>query len=213
MACSYLSKEEHNFTCFAKACVDLITLPLIDILFGLIKPIDLYNEISKSSLLIGKSKLNEAQSKLCLISPPKLPNYNQFDVTLLYTLIRNLCSSLKPTRGWGKVPKPTDTQIGDDIERLRLFRNNYFAHAKSTAMSDVEFGVLWKNLKSVLLRIQTYTIAWSNTNYEQKLTEIESCRYGYEDREKYKSFLEATLYTLKQAEDMGKYILDKNKTF
>lgn len=204
MASSYLSKEEHNFTCFAKACVDLLKLPLIDILFGLIKPIDLYNEISKSSLLIGKSKLNEVQTKICFISPPGLPNYKKFDVTLLYTLIRNLCSSLKPTQGWGKEPKPTDTQIGDDIERLRLLRNSSFAHAKSTRMSDVEFGVLWKNLKSVLLRIQTYTKAWSNINYEQELTEIESCRFGNEDRENYKLFLETILCTLKQAEDMGK---------
>lgn len=204
MACSYLSKEDHNFICFAKAGLDLIKLPLIDILFGLIKPVDLHNEISKSSLLTGKTKLNEIQSRKCFISPPRLPNYNDFDVTLLYTLIRNLCSSLKPTQGWGKEPKSTDTQIGDDIERLRLFRNNCVAHANSTRISDVEFGVLWKNLKSVLLRIQTYTKAWSNINYEKELTEIESCRYGYEDREKYKNYLEATLYTLKQAEDMGK---------
>lgn len=212
MACSNLSKDEHNFTCFAKACVELMTLPLVDILFGLIKPIDLHNEISKSSLLTGKTKLQKGQIGICFIAPPNLPNYNKFDVTLLYTLIRNLCPSLRPTQGWGKQPKHTDTKIGDDIERLRGFRNTNFAHANSTAMPDIEFEVLWKKLKSVIQRIQTFTKAWSSTNYEQKLTEIESCRYGYEDREKYKLLLEATLYTSKQLDDIGKLIFNKNKT-
>lgn len=212
MACSYLSKEEHNFTCFAKACVELITLPLIDILFGLIKPIDLHNEITNSSLLTGKTRLQQGQLVICFIAPPNVPNYNKFDVTLLYTLIRNLCPSLRPTQGWGKQPKATDTQIGDDIERLREFRNTCFAHANSTAMSDIKFEALWKNLKSIVLRIQKFTKAWNHTNYEQKLTEIESCRFGYEDREKYKLFLEATLNASKQSEDIGKLIFDKIKT-
>lgn len=209
MTSSYLSKDEHNFTCFAKACVELITLPLVDILFNRIKPINLHNEILKSSLLNGKNKLQKGQLGICFISPPGLPNYNHFDVTLLYTLIRNLCSSLTPTQGWGKNPNPADTKIGDDIERLREFRNAYFAHANCTAMSDGKFEVLWKKLKTVIQRIQIYTKAWSNTNYEQKLTEIESCRFGYEDREKYKLLLEATLYASKQSEDIGKLIFEK----
>lgn len=210
MARSYLSKEEHNFTCCAKACLDLIPLPLIDILDDVIKPIDLHNEISKSSL---SNKLNKGQKVICYISPPGVPQYNQFDVTLLYTLIRNLCLSLKPTQGWGKKPNPADTKIGDDIERLRLFRNKYFAHANSATISDQKFQSRWQKLKSVIQRIQTYTKAWSKTDYVQTLTEIENFRFGFHDLEKYKRFLDAILYTSKQSEFIGKLLFDSNLTF
>lgn len=197
MTSSYLSKAEHSFVCFAKVCVDFLKIPLIDILTNIIKPVDLYSEISKSPLspITGNIKLRPDQLKICFLSPPDLPNYNQFDVTLLYTLIRNLCPSLSPTLGWGKKPRTTDIRIGDDIERLRLFRNNY-AHTNSTEIPDDEFENLWKNLKSVIQRCQSFTK--SSTNYEQELTNIESIRFGYGDLEKYKLLLEAAIHISRQ---------------
>lgn len=197
MTSTYLSKAENNFTCFAKTCVDFIKLPLIDLLTNLIKPVDLHNEILKSSTLkIGKNKLRPNQLQICDILPPDVPDYHTFDVTILYTLIRNLCPSLKPTKGWGIDPDARDTKIGDDIERLRLLRNNCFAHAYSTEIPDQEFEDLWKNVKSVIQRVQTFTKSWSNIDYEQELTKIEGLRFGYEDQQRYKQFFEATLLHL-----------------
>lgn len=196
MTSSYPTKTEHNFVCVAKVCVDFLKIPLIDILTNFIKPVDLYSEILKSTLspITGTNKLNRDQLKICFISPPDVPNYNQFDVTLLYTLLRNLRPYLRPTWGWGSEPKTTDKQIGDDIERLRCFRNKH-AHANSTEITDDEFDDLWKNLKYVIQRCQTFTK--SNANYEQQLTNIESLRFGYGDLEKYKLLLQATILIAK----------------
>lgn len=193
--------SEDNFTCFAIACVDIIKLPLIDILTDCIKPVNLCNELRKSSsLTTGKNKLLQDQLKKCFPPTPDPPKYKDFDVSLLYTLIRNLCPSLKPTQGWGTEPKNADTQVGDDIERLRLFRNNYYGHAESTKLPDGEFEDLWKKLKSVIQRLQVYTKKWSTTNYEEELEQIEKKRFTSEDREKYKYFLEVTLNLWKHAE-------------
>lgn len=209
MASNDLSKAEQNFTCFTKACIDFIKLPLIDILTDCVKPVDLYIKIKCSSVLMnGKNKLRPDQLKLCFHPPPLLPDYSKFDVTLLYTLIRNLCPSLKPTQGWGSAPNNTDKKIGDDIERLRLFRNNFYAHADSTEILDSDFNNLWKNLQSVVQRIETYTKIWSTTNYEQELTRIKGCRFGYDDRDKYKLLLEATL-NVSKSEKLGKWFLIK----
>lgn len=194
--------SEHNFTCFAIACVDIIKLPLIDILTDCIKPKELCNEIKKSSSLsTGKNKLLPDQLKKCSVLPPGQPIYKEFDVSLLYTLIRNLCSSFKPTQGWGTEPKTTDMQDGDDIERLRLFRNNYYGHADSTKLPDGDFENLWKELKSVIKRLQTKT--WSKTNYEEELKKVENQRFTSRDLEMYKSYLEVTLRLWKQAEGKG----------
>lgn len=204
MASNDLSKAEQNFTCFTKACIDFIKLPLIDIFTDCVKPVDLYVKIKCSStLMYGKNKLRPDQLKLCFFPLPLLPDYSKFDVTLLYTLIRNLCPSLKPTQGWGLEPNDTDTKIGDDIERLRLLRNNIYAHADSTEISDGDFNNLWNDLQSVIQRIETFTKTWSTTNYKQELTRIKGCGFGYDDRDKYKLLLEATLFTSK-SEKIGK---------
>lgn len=122
---------------------------------------------------------------------------------LLYTLIRNLCPSLTPTQGWGNEPMDTDTEIGDDIERLRLFRNSY-AHGEFTEISDNEFRTLWIDIKDVSERIQTFTEKWSQYNYKEELLKIESKKFGYDDRDRYKLLLEATIYVCKQTEFRGK---------
>lgn len=167
MASSCSSNDKRNFQCVTVASVDLIKLPLRDILTSHIKPEDLFKKINLFSTL----RLRPDQLKICLIPPPGVPDYNQFDVTLLYTLIRNCCSLPCPAQGWGKEPKATDTQISDDIERLRLFRNNYYAHAESAVISDTVFEDVWKNLKMVFKRVQPKP--GCSIDYEQELIKIE----------------------------------------
>nr|XP_034332290.1 uncharacterized protein LOC105331445 isoform X1 [Crassostrea gigas] len=203
MSSKTLSKGQQNFIWVSIACVDFIKLPLKDILSNQIKPADLYQRI-KSSPTNRKDYLRKKQENICFIPPPGQPDYNDFDVTLLYTLIRNLCAaslnptSLNPTRGWGKVPDSSHMRIGDDIERLRLMRNK-FAHANSAGIPDAEFQALWNDLKLVIQRIQTFMNSMgSNVNYEQKLADIERTDFGFGDLQKYKLFLEATLNQLKE---------------
>lgn len=208
MAFKTLSKGQENFIWISIACVDCLKLPLKDILSNQIKPADLYQRI-KSSPTNRKDYLRKEQENICFIPPPGQPDYNDFDVTLLYTLIRNLCAaslnptSLNPTRGWGKVPDSSHMRIGDDIERLRLMRNK-FAHANSAGIPDAEFQALWNDLKLVFQRIQTFMNSMgSNVNYEQMLADIERTDFGFGDLQKYKLFLEATLNQLKEERIKG----------
>lgn len=183
-----LPKEELNFLRFVKICTYVIKLPLIDLLTSAIQPIHLYTKIKSSRPLTnGKSTLQPHQLKICFLPPPSLPDYSKFDVTLLYTLIRNLCPSLKPTQGWGKKPQDANTMIGDDIERLRLFRNNCM-HG-STSISDSDFEDLWQRLKVVLLRIENYMTSKSKgcyPNYAETLTYIKQLDLGDENIEELK---------------------------
>lgn len=185
MTSSFLSNDVRNFQCVAVASVDLIKLPLRDILVHHIKPTDLFRKINSCSTL----NLRQEQQKICLAQPP---DYNLFDVSLLYTLIRNLCSLPSPTQGWGKEPKSTDTQISDDIERLRLFRNNYYAHAESARVSESVFKDIWRSLKLALNRIQSRC----NVNYEDELMRIEQSKYTLSHWEECMTLLNA--YTSKQ---------------
>lgn len=201
MASSSL-KYKHNFQCVTEASLELIKLPLIDILHSQIKHEDLFLRIRSSLLLSGRNKLRPDQLKLCYFPPPLLPDYSKFDVTLLYTLIRNLCPALEPTRGWGNEPGPKDTKIGDDIERLRFFRNQNFAHLNSAAIPDDTFDDLWKTLKAVLSRLKSHSGCW--VDYEQELIEIKRSQFRHEIWEDYRKLWKVYLEIEKEANERGK---------
>lgn len=196
MASPVLTKREQNFIRFVNICQDVLKLPLVDILASEIQPADLCNKIKVSGLLLnGENKLASMQLKICYLSPPAIPDYNNFDVNLLYTLIRNLCPSLEPTKGWGNDPADTDIQIGDDIERLMLWRSNNVLHS-SSGISDSYFKIILKELKSLLQRIQSHmTSKGYNVNYEKKL------ELRVEPLNKFEHFFEQEL--LNQADDKG----------
>lgn len=195
-----------NFNCVIKACLELINLPLIDILASRVKDVDLFNKINScQTLLSGRNQLRTDQLKICFLTPPAKPDYRQFDVTLLYKLIRNLCPLLRPTQGWGNEPQPTDTQLGDDIERLRLFRNTYYAHTVSKSISDPEFDILWKDLKSVIRRIQSKCQTVCSVSYERELIEIKNSKFTHGYLKKCEILLEAFLKL--QTDERGKITL------
>lgn len=201
MTTPFVSNDKHNFQCVTVASVNFIKLPLIDILTKNIKPVDLYRKISScKDLLQGKIKLRYDQRQVCYITPPGIPEYSRFDVTLLYKLIRHLCSLPSPTQGWGNTPQTTDTRISDDIERLRMFRNNYYAHAKSAAIPDSEFGTIWMDLNDVITRLQTNL--HGSIDYQKELLDIKSYKCTIQHFETCKVLLEA--YLKFQTDDKGK---------
>lgn len=200
MATSGSSNDTRNFQCVTVASVDVIKLPLSDILASHIKPVDLYHKIKSCSTL----KLRPDQQKICFIPPPGVPDYNKFDVTLLYTLIRNLCSNSLPcpAQGWGNEPRTKDTQISDDIERLRLFRNNFYAHTESAVISDAVFKDVWRDLKLVFRRIQQNT---GCTGYEEELINIERTTFTDDHLTTFRVLLETFAKLEKQTDGRGIY--------
>lgn len=175
MTSTNLSPKQLNFAHLVLACVDVIKQPLIDILDIYIKPSDLCKKVRQSNdLTSGPYKLNSEQLKKCGFTSPYLPIYSQFDVTLLYKLIRNLCPrALTPTNGWGKDPQAIDTQPGDDIERIRQFRNENVAHVNSGELDDTKFEAIWSDLEDVVKRIQSFTTAnGCSSDFLQQLSDL-----------------------------------------
>lgn len=54
-------------------------------------------------------------------------------------MIRNTTEIPGPSKGWGRAPGENDTQIADDIERVRLYQNK-ICHANSSEMTTVDFN-------------------------------------------------------------------------
>ena len=85
---------------------------------------------------------------------PNNPNINDFDITLLSVLLRNICGLSPPsTTGWDKFPTPLDFSVEADIVRIKLFRNKHFGHIPHSAVSEADFKALWAEISSPLVRL------------------------------------------------------------
>lgn len=170
---SPMSNKQLNFARLAIACLDVIKLPLIDILDVYVKADELLRKIeSNKSLMCGRYKLYRKEKEKCCIQPPDLPDYSQFDVTLLCKLISHLCPSLTPRKGWGFKPCDRDTGLGDDIVRIRMFRNEVFAHAATAEIDDKMFEEIWNDIERVHVRINSSTTDCKSVDYVAKLKEV-----------------------------------------
>ncbi len=85
--------------------------------------------------------------------PPKIPNIQEFDITLLVILLRNICSLSAPSTGWNVMPISTDKSREANIVRIKLFRNNFFGHVPGTDVTRLDFEARWKEVSSTLLRL------------------------------------------------------------
>ena len=77
---------------------------------------------------------------------------DQFDITLLYTLIRNISAVVPPVTGWAKPPddNPRDTSLGANVERIRGFRNSISGHSKDNAVDDQTYENTWKEICRIM---------------------------------------------------------------
>lgn len=186
MASKQLVPEQQSFVRLTFACVDEVRVVLGDILYSQIPPEQLYRKIhSNRHGLIGNNRFSPEQLKLCYIPGPLLPNYKSFDVTLLYKLIRNLCPILQPSQGWGQQPQQMHINVGDDIERLRIFRNELVGHIESSSVSIDVFDSRWRELEHVFKRIQAFfALNGITKDFVEQLACIKRTDFGLQDYEK-----------------------------
>lgn len=146
-----------------RSCVWIITRLLSQILRYYIEPTELCGKVKLfQSLTSGKDGFNSEEKKKCCSGSSDQPNYDEFNVDLLYRLLKNLCPSLEPTKGWGKKPDSTDTKLGDDVERLIQFRDIHFEYADTTKFDPSNYEEIWSEIQSASERIHNVTKA----NYE-----------------------------------------------
>ena len=81
---------------------------------------------------------------------------DQFDLTLLYALIRNVSSVQAPGTGWGHPPadQPRDASLGASVERIRQSRNNIVGHSVDNRLDDQTFEHMWEEISQTMEDIE-----------------------------------------------------------
>jgi hypothetical protein len=154
-----------------------LELVILDELTPLLQDV-LQSQIPQNRIFHEVLRLNSLYQRLgtkhtALIQNAQKDGYRKFDITLSYTILRNLtCLNVTaPTQGWGtsQMPGSGDITLGDDIERIRLIRNEVLGHSTEAFLSETEFKEHWSNISGICTRMQTLL----GKNYVQRLQDAE----------------------------------------
>ena len=108
----------------------------------------------KKNKLIKDAKLTTPQ-QLCLNPSPGVYGKSaDFDVTLLFRLLRTICNLTPPVTGWDALPASTDHSLTADIARIKYYRNSVYGHVnQGMEITEDEFPTLWLEISEALVRI------------------------------------------------------------
>ncbi|XP_060074746.1 uncharacterized protein LOC132554443 [Ylistrum balloti] len=144
MAARYQStKETTNFARICRVVVDVIPELFRELLTAQLSSHGLTNDLSNHKAKIF-SLLNQEQKKILYPSTGQFQgSVKDFDLSLLYLLLRNLGNIPDHQNGWGQVPDAADCSLAANIDRLRLQRNKAYGHTKTASLSDGDFQTRW----------------------------------------------------------------------
>ncbi len=81
------------------------------------------------------------------------PDSNNFDITLLTILLRNICGLPSPAAGWNVMPPTSDTSTSANIARIKIFRNEVYGHTPSAQLDDTAFETFWQDISKPLIKL------------------------------------------------------------
>ena len=111
----------------------------------------LNNPATKNQL--KAAKLSKPQWDCLYPSPGTYGKSEDFDVTLLFRLLRTICSLTPPTKGWDALPASTDHSLEADLARIKYYRNSVYGHVNQNMdLKDDDFLWLWQEISQALVR-------------------------------------------------------------
>lgn len=99
-------------------------------------------------------------------------SYGSLDVTLIYYLLKRFELIPPPQKGWGRRPDKVDIQLGDDVERIRYYRNE-LAHRCDSNVDEKKFNEYFDEFRDIGYRMDQ--IFLKTTNYEQEIIGSRTC--------------------------------------
>lgn len=152
-------KEKTNHVRLSRLLTDVGRRVLQDVLDGIHPPPSLDAFLTSghvySQLIRLKARNVLYQDQWDKLYPPPgvAVSSQHFDITLLFLLLRSVCSLTPPTTRWDAAPLPTDLSLEADLVRIKRCRNELYAHRVEMALTDVEFNSNWDEIEAALLRL------------------------------------------------------------
>ena len=132
-------------------------------------PTILSNPVTERKL--RTARLTRPQWQCLYPSPGVYGKSADFDITLLFLLLRTICNLTPPQNGWNLAPATADHSLTADIVRIKYYRNLLVGHMKQDmTVTDDEFRMLWQEISNALLRIAGHVSLTRKTAWQVAIT-------------------------------------------
>ena len=156
------TRENTNYARLCRLLIDVGSAALRDTLNRIHPPANLPVILSATSVestlkhLRRKNILNPTQWGELYPATPSTVSSSNFDITLLFILLRNFCGLSPPssTGSWDVLPPPSDNGIEDNIARIKYYRNSVYGHAPKASVDDPTFNMLWQDISNAILALE-----------------------------------------------------------
>ncbi|XP_028402236.1 uncharacterized protein LOC114525210 isoform X2 [Dendronephthya gigantea] len=179
-------QEKANFARLSRLLVDKGTEALRNTFDTIHPPVSLPGVLAAKKTSLQKLKPRVINNSLWdLLFPPSgnPPDSKTFDVTLLTVLFRNICGFPSKTI-WDVMPPDWDRSTQANITRIKLYRNEVYAHVTTTRVDNSTFESLWKKIAQCVVElgvsqsdvdeIKASSFAPEDENYVEILKQLRS---------------------------------------
>jgi len=150
------TRRKENFQRISRLLISAGTKLLRDIFDKIFPPSNLPKVLKNPATekQLRSAKLTKPQWDRLYPSPGVCGKSADFDITLLFRLLRTICNLTPPTTGWDALPTSTDLSLPADLARIKYYRNTVYGHVnQSMEISDDDFVSLWQELSEALARV------------------------------------------------------------
>ena len=116
-------------------------------------PDDLPSRLRDTQTQLKRSRLADPQWNCLYPSPGVYGKSTDFDITLIFKLLRTICNLTPPPKGWDELPDSSDHSLQADLVRIKYYRDEVYGHTKTMEITDTEFNDLWGKISETLARI------------------------------------------------------------
>ena len=151
------TSEKDNFQRLARLLISGGTTLLREIFDQMCPPSNLPTILKNPATVkqLKAAKLTKPQWDCLYPSPGVYGKSNDFDITLLFKLLRTTCNLIPPGTGWDALPATTDHSLAADLARIKYYRNSVYGHVNQDMeiADEFEFLSLWQEISGALVRI------------------------------------------------------------
>ena len=149
------TKQKSNFQRLTRLLMRGGTVLLREIFDSIHIPANLPTTLSDPSVerQLRTTRLTIPERNRLNPSPGVCGKSSDFDITLIFKLLRTICNLTPPTTGWDSRPNDFDHSLGADLVRIKYYRNEVYGHSRNLEIPDDQFLDLWGKISEALLRI------------------------------------------------------------
>ena len=102
-------------------------------------------------------------------SPGVYGKSSDFDISLIFKLLRTICNLTSPPTGLDSLPNDSDHSLEADLARIKYYRNEVYGHSNNLEIPDEQFLDLWWKISEALLRIAANLSTEKQSNWKDAI--------------------------------------------